>query len=205
MPDNSFADAQGKQPTNEQLVQASLAGDSSAINTLLERYFAPLKFFLAKISWFKDTEFFEEIIHDAVLLVLKAIKTGRFKPDSAASFKTYLFETAKNICWNENKKRATQYKPASQVFPKEPTGIPDDIMCLRDTDVSDFDYLRLKLKKALPSLSKKEQRFLELLIDEGKSYKEILLDPMFSKHKLDYLMRMLYIIKEKIRKMGGEL
>jgi len=203
MPDNQLSD--------EALVQAFLAGDSPALTVLFERYFDPLKFYLIKISWIHDKNVYEDIIQQTFMLVLRAIKSGKFKPDRVGlsrrgKFKSYLFETCRNICWQENKKHS-QCMPATDAFPKEPdqesagpSGIPDDVFTQRDMDVSPYDYYRYKLQKVLPELNDEEKRLL-ILKSEGKSYKEIQeQDQVLGKHSIDYLMLMMYNIKKKINK-----
>jgi len=173
-------------------------GEPSTLNTLLERYFNPLKFYIYKykLSWNMEESFITEIVHQSVLNVLKAIQSDRFAPTTIAHFKSFLFETCKRTCWDMNRKEKRQIKTASEVFPE---GMPDDIFIQRDTNVSDFDYLRMKLEKALPSLNKREKRLLKL-IGGGKTYKQIKeKDKVLRKHTIDYLMQMMYIIKKKIR------
>ena len=198
--------------TDEALIAAYLAGDNPAFGALFERYFNPLMFYIPKVAWFDDKQLFEDIVHQSFLKVLEAVKSGRFKPLSAGrpaglpdipgKFRSYLFETCQNICWQENKKRS-RCKTASSAFPDEPAGIPDDILSQRDTDTPDYDYYRIKLQEALPKLNAEEQRLLKLLTEgEGMSYQDIHdRDPILGKHPVDYLMRMMYIIKKKIKEM----
>jgi len=192
MPDNQLSD--------EALISAFFSGVEDALTVLCERYLNILKFFLYPINRSRNNELLEDIIQQTFLKVIQAIKSGKFNPDMPGKFKSYLFETAKRICLSFNQKQASQFKPASEVFPKEPTGIPDDVFTQRDMDVSPYDYYRHKLQKVLPILNDVEKRLLEL-VSEGKSFKEIHEnDPVLSKYSIDYLKEMMYIIKKKIRK-----
>ena len=127
MPDNQLSD--------EALIYSFLAGDDeSALAVLCERYLNPLKFLLYKISWSKDKDLFEDIIQQTFLKVIQAIKSNKFRPEYAGSFKAFLFNTCEKICLSFNQKLASQCKPASEYFPKEQTGIPDDATTKRDMD-----------------------------------------------------------------------
>jgi RNA polymerase sigma factor (sigma-70 family) len=193
--------------SDEALLEAFLSGESdasrrddSALNILLERYYNPLKFHIYKyrLSWNLEPAFIDEIIHQTVLKVLRAIQSSQFTPSGIGVFKAFLFETCKRTCWEMNRKEKRQMKTTSEAFPK---GLPEDIIAKRNMEVDDFDYLRMKLQKILPALNQEEQRLLEL-IGKGKSYKEIKeQDPILGKHSIDYLMRMMYIIKKKIMKL----
>jgi DNA-directed RNA polymerase specialized sigma24 family protein len=200
MPDSSTSLTISNQPSDENLIFSFLAGDESALNILIERYLNPLKFHLyKKISWSKDTSFIEEIITEAVARVLQAIKSGSFKPTTAGLFKAFLFATTEKTCWEMNRKQKRLYKATSEVFPKEPTGIPEDIFPRRvDSDIGYYDYLRLKLQKVLPLLNEQERRLLEL-VSEGKSYEDAQKDPLLCQHPVDYLKLMMYNIKKKIK------
>lgn len=196
MPDN--------QPSDEALISAFFSGVEDALTVLCERYLNILKFFLYPINRSRNNELLEDIIQQTFLKVIQAIKSGKFNPDMPGKFKSYLFETAKRICLSFNQKQESQYKPASEVFPKEPTGIPDDAVTQKILDAPVYDYYRAKLQKVLPILNDEEKRLLTLK-SEGKSYKEIHeQDPVLGKHSVDYLMQMMYIIKKKIQKIQKE-
>jgi len=87
--------------TDEQLVEAYLKGDRSALNFLIKRYLTPI--FNYALSLVKDTAVAEDIAQEVFVKVWKKIK----KYDSRYKFKSWLYRIAKNTCLDYLKKNKT--------------------------------------------------------------------------------------------------
>lgn len=185
--------------SDEALVEAYRAGDESALNILFERWTRPLWFYLAKTSFFRDDAYLDDLAQDILLIVFDEIKSGKFTPQvGAGSFKRWLYTVAYLETLRQDKKRRRATRPISQVYPEEPTGMPADILTKRPTKTRDYDRTKRRLNKVLSELSLEEQKLMRLVSE--KSYKEIQKDPDFAKYSLDYLMRKVYIIRQRILK-----
>jgi DNA-directed RNA polymerase specialized sigma24 family protein len=205
------------QSQDEALLKTLLSDSSEetkddVLNTILERYYNPLKYHIYKhrLSWNPDPVFIDEVIDQTVVKVIWAVKKGKFIPRTIGLFKAFLFETCKRTCWEMNRTEKRQMKTVSEVFTNKlpdgsessmPEGIPEDVMTKRNMDVDDFDYLRIKLKKILPYLNQEKQRLLELA-GKGKKYKQITgKDKILGNYSVDDLAKMMYIIKIKLREL----
>lgn len=186
--------------TDEDLVRAYKSGELKALNSLLKLYEEPLRGFIHTISWLKDASFIDEVIQDIRVTIFEEIRKGRFIPSGVGSFKAWVYKICQNVCWNANKDRARQPKPISELYPEEPTGMPDDLLPKMPTQTVNYDHLATKIKDATSHLSLEEQKLMRL-ISERKKYKEIQQDPSFSKYSLDYLMLKVYNIRKKAKKL----
>jgi len=187
-----------KTSTDEQLILLASSGNEAAINALLMHFFNPLRFYILKNKWCFDPILIQEIIHQTILNVLRAIKSGRFKPIAFGLFKSYLFQTCQNTCFEILEKEKAAPKPGTDCFPKETVGLPEALVWSRDTDYFDYDDKRHKLAKALPTLTVEQQRLIELR-KQGVHYSDMKNDPILGKYTIDSLREMMYIIKCKIR------
>jgi RNA polymerase sigma factor (sigma-70 family) len=186
--------------SDEALIEAYRGGDESALNILFERWTRPLWFSLARRSSFgRDDAYLDDLAQDILLIIFEQIKSGKFISSGEGSFKRWLYTVAQleTLCQDRGRRRAA--RPVSQVYPEEPTGIPDDVLTKRPTETKDYDGIKQRLNDALSQLSLEEQKLMRL-VSEGKSYKKIQKNPCFSKYSLDYLMRKVYNIRQKILK-----
>jgi RNA polymerase sigma factor (sigma-70 family) len=195
--------------SDEELVAASQAGDESALNILFERYAKPLWGYLARTSFFaKDTAYLDDLAQDILVIVFEEIKSGKFVPAGAGSFKGWLYTVAHLETLRHDKQRRRTHIPISQLYPEEPTGIPDDILAYRPTETKDYEGINQRLNEVLSQLSLEEQKLMRLVSqgEAGEKYKPVLADPFFSQYSLEYLMRKVYLIRQKIArrlKQGG--
>lgn len=186
--------------TDKDLVRTYQSGELKALDTLLELYDQPLRDFIRTISWVKDDSFIDDVLQEVRIIIFTKIKSGKFIPDSAGSFKKWAYKVCQNITYQANKKSARRERPISEYYPEEPTGMPDDLLPMMPMETVNYDHLATKLKTLLSELSLEEQKLMRL-ISQKKSYKEIQQDPCFRKYSLDYLMRKVYNIRKKMRKI----
>ena len=177
-------------------VEEFRAGDVNALDMLLERYQKILYHFILSFSRIKDID---DILQDILLTILKELKTNNFIPKGPGTFRSWAYSVAKHHCLKATEKLKSQPKPASQVYPDEATGMPDDLIQDMSKDIVDYGYLDYKLSKVMPELSLEEQKLM-LLVSQDKTYKEILQDPWFSKYKsVDSLKDKIYKIRKRMR------
>lgn len=88
-------------PTDEQLVEAYLKGDSQALNLLIKRYLTPI--FNYALSFVKDAALAEDIAQEVFVKAWKKIK----KFNHQYKFKNWLYAIAKNTCLDYFKKNKT--------------------------------------------------------------------------------------------------
>jgi len=192
------------QPADEILVSSYLAGDESALDQLYQRYYNPLGFFIRKHSLYKDDSFIGDCRQIAFFKVFTIFKEGRFKPELAGSFKTLLYKTAKNVCFDENEKRMRSARPLSEVFTREELATPEEL-CYRQPESTDYDEIQERVKQVLAKLTKKEQKLM-WLVSEGKKCKDIIKMRPFSKEykSVDSLKQKIYNIRKKFKKGGKD-
>lgn len=190
--------------SDEDLVKAYRAGDELALNILFERATKPLWRYLAQTSFFsKDTAYLDDLAQDILVIIFEEVKNGKFVPGDAGSFKGWLYTVARLETLRQDKKRRrTPTRPISQLYPEEPTGIPDDILAHRPTKTKDYDGIKARLNEVLSELSLEEQKLMRL-VSARTPYIKILQDPMFSKYSLAYLKLKIYNIRHKKRKTPG--
>ncbi|MFH1226734.1 MAG: hypothetical protein V1701_02370 [Planctomycetota bacterium] len=206
MPENIRSDGTSGR-SDEALLEEFRAGNNKALDMLLERYQKILHCFILSFSRIKDLFSIDEILQETLLTILKELKTNDFMLKGTGTFRSWAYLVAKHHCLKATEKLASRPKLLSQVYPDEPTGMPDDLMTNMPTDIVDYEYLDCKLSKAMSELSLEEQKLMRL-VSQDKTYKEIQQDPWFSKYSVDYLMRKVYIITKRMREKdlmeGGE-
>lgn len=185
---------------DEDLTRAYQSGEGQALDTLLEQYDQPLRNFIRTISWLKDGPFIDEVLQSTRVIIFEKLRSGGFIPAGAGSFKAWAYKICQNVCWNANKDRARQPKRISELYPEEPTGMPDDLLTKMPTQTVNYDQLATKLKDTTSHLSLEEQKLMTL-VSQHKKYQEIQQDPDFAKYSLDYLMRKVYNIRKKMRQV----
>jgi RNA polymerase sigma factor (sigma-70 family) len=181
-------------------VAAYLAGNESAFTELFNRYAKALFYYLLKYSWFKDEDHIDRIIQDTFITVWRKLKLGGLKFETPNSFRKWLYTIAHIECLNQDEKRAKSPKTISEIYPDAPHGIPDDILYRKPLETDDPNKTQSRLDKIRAVLTPDEIKLMEL-VGQGKSYKEIQQEPEFAEYSIDYLMRKVYIIRQKIIKL----
>jgi len=193
------------QRSDEALVTDYQNGDANALEILFRRYLIPIATHLASISFFfKDDGYLDDIRQKVFLTAFAMIRSGQFTPRGPGSFKKWLYRIAWFECLNSDKERRKSFRPVSEVFPEEPTGFPDDLIPQITPQTSDYEQAYQKWQEVSKYLKPTELKLMQLVSagNVGKKYKEIIKEPEFSHYKsLDYLMRKVYIIRKKIRKL----
>lgn len=190
MPDN--------QSTDEALVLSYCSGDDSAFDLLYQRYYDQIGFYVRKQSIYKDASFIDDVREDVFLKILILLRSGKFEPRGPGTFKAFLYETAQKTTFDENQKRLRIARPVSEIFTEEELSAPDELS-YREPESTDYDLINDRVKEALSELSLEEQKLMRL-VSQGKSYKEILTCPEFSKYKsVDSLKDKIYKIRKKMR------
>jgi len=201
--------------TDEALIDAYRSGDKNALELLFHRYLKPLKSFLAKTSLSNDHSFLDDVLQSVMLIAFEGISQNKFTDKTPNSFRKWLYTIAYNQCIKQTQERFKEFKPLSQVFPDDEKGIEDspadeaggqddfgdDDLLVRIPEGDDYDNSRNKAEEILSQLSLEEQELMRL-ISQGKSYKEIQPHPWFKKYSIDYLMRKVYKIRQKVYKLS---
>ncbi len=193
--------------TDEILVRDYQQGEREALEILLTRYLTPIMGYLMSNSLFKNEFYLDDIRQKILETVSNGLRRkDGFVPRGEGSFKKWLYRIAYFACLNSDKKRRKESKPVSEVFPEEPTGFPDDLIRQVTPQSSDYERARRRLQEVSQYLTPDELKLMRL-VSEKKSYKEIIKEPEFSKYSLDYLMRKVYNIREKAKKLkqGGKI
>lgn len=188
---------------DENLTRAYRSGELKALDTLLEQYDQPLRNFIRTISWLKDESFIDEVLQSTRITIFEEIRNGRFIPTGAGSFKAWAYTICQNVCWNANKNQARQPKRISELYPEEPTGMPDNLLPQMPMRTVNYEHLATKLKDVTSHLSPEEQKLMTL-VSQRKKYQEIQQDPDFAQYSLDYLMLKVYNIRKKMRQVKGK-
>ena len=210
MPDSSTSLTTSNQPTDEQLIDAYRKGDKNALEILFQRYLKPLKLYLARASLSNDHPFLDDVLQDIMLIAFEGITGNKFTDMTPGSFRKWLYTIAHNQCIKQTQEKFKEFKPLSQVFPDDEKGISesqegqddfgeDDLM-VRIPEGDDYDTSHNRAEEILSKLSLEEQKLMRL-ISQGKSYKEIQQHPWFKKYSIDYLMRKVYKIRQKVYKL----
>ncbi|MBI4712086.1 MAG: sigma-70 family RNA polymerase sigma factor [Planctomycetes bacterium] len=193
--------------TDEQLVLAYQSGESGAsrrdkqaIATLINRYLLPLKFFLIKLSWYKDDGFLDDILQQTFFIVAERINTERFSPAGPGTVRAFLYQTARNICLWENEQHARQGTTIADVCTDEERELIDNDVYQPSDESKDYGQIDAQLEQIRRQLTSEEQYLMEL-VSQGKTYVEIQQDQLFSKFSIDYLMRKVYLIRQKVKNL----
>lgn len=186
--------------TDEALILAYRAGEKGTLDILFNRYFKALYYYLLDHSLIKEQSFLEDIRQDVFLVIFGIIKQGGFKPFGEGAFRGWLFTVALNICRTKNRQRAKQpidiYGPMLDFIPSRP---------LSPSKEKTQEEARLveKVRWLITKLTPEEQQLMAYLM-QGKRYREILADPLFSKFTLDYLKHKICNTRKKLQEwMNG--
>lgn len=194
--------------SDEALIDAYRKGDKNALEVLFQRYLKPLKLYLARASLSNDHSFLDDVLQDIMLIAFEGITGNKFTDMTPDSFRKWLYTIAHNQCIKQTQEKFKEFKPLSQVFPDDEKGIADgddsgaddlDLM-VRIPEGDDYDTSHNRAEEILSKLSLEEQKLMRL-ISQGKSYKEIQQHPWFKKYSIDYLMRKVYKIRQKVYKL----
>jgi DNA-directed RNA polymerase specialized sigma24 family protein len=182
--------------------------------------------YLARASLSNDHSFLDDVLQDIMLIAFEGITGNKFTDMTPDSFRKWLYTIAHNQCIKQTQEKFKEFKPLSQVFPDDEKGISesqegqddfgeDDLM-VRIPEGDDYDTSDLpaalrsaqagnRAEEILSQLSLEEQKLMRLL-SQGKSYKEIQEHPWFKKKKysIDYLMRKVYKIRQKVYKLSAK-
>jgi RNA polymerase sigma factor (sigma-70 family) len=200
-PRSDEATAESRPIRDEALVSAYLAGDPTALEILLTRYYTIIRAYLFGLSFFKKDEgYLDDVRQQIVITLFTEIRSGKFKTAGDGSFRKWVYTVAHLECLNQDKKRRHQFKSASEVFPEETTGLPDDLLPQVTPESADYEQADQKLQEVFKNLTPEEQKLMQL-VSQDKPYKEILQDPAFSKYSLAYLKLKIYNIRQKAQKM----
>ena len=185
--------------TDEQLVNAIIAGDNPAFDTLFKRYFDYLEGFLKKKSDYKDKQFLDDVREITFVRIYNQIKEGKFVPHGPGTFKSYLFETALKVCQTEKRKTTGHEVPSSDVFADDKKFYDisnSDLL----PDVKNEQMINRLLDEVGEKLTYKELKLAVWKLVNKMPYKLISEQPDFAGHTPAYLMRMMHIIREKLKK-----
>jgi len=201
--------------SDEALVTDYQSDNDSALDVLYRRYYNQIGFYIRKQSSYKDPSFIDDVRQMVFLKVFTIFKAGKFQPIGPGSFRSFLYETARRICFDQNEKRMRNDRPASEIFTDEELSTPDEL-CYRQPETTDYDEINERVKEVLSKLTPEEQKLMWLLTnvkENGKKYtykeiQEILLELGFKKYSLAYLRLKIYNIKKKFissrpRKLSG--
>ena len=146
------------QNDDQQLVEQAQAGDTSAFDELVRRHHGPLYCYLYRTC--RNRAEAEEMTQESFVKAWEGLR--RFR--GAASFKTWLFRIATNLCIN----RLSRRKPVDPLSEEVPAGRRDE---------PEETYRQRQLKEsigtALESLPADQRAALVLSIYEELSYDEI--------------------------------
>ena len=207
--------------TDEALVTAYQAylnglpeGDPTALEILCTRYYTIIRGYLFGFSFFrKDEGYLDDVRQQIAVTIFTEITSGQFKPSGDGSFRKWVYTVAHLECLNLDKKRRRQFKTASEVFPEEPTGLPDwigqaglpdDLLPQITPESADYESADRNLQVVLQYLKPEEQKLMQL-VSIDTPYIKILQEPEFAKYSLDYLKHKIYNIRQKIRKGEAKL
>jgi RNA polymerase sigma factor (sigma-70 family) len=172
---------------DEALVTDYQADDNSALDVLYRRYYNQIGFYIRKQSSYKDPSFIDDVRQIVFLKMFTIYKAGKFQPTGPGSFRSFLYETAWRICFDQNEKRMGNDRPVSEIFtPACAVGTADrdeelsapDELCYRQPETKDYDLINDRVKDVLSKLTPEEQKLMWLLTnvkENGKkyTYKEI--------------------------------
>jgi hypothetical protein len=133
-----------------------------------------------------------------VTTVLEEIRNGKYTPSGAGSFRRRIFAIAHYACINQDKKRRRSPGPLSRTYPDVTAGIPDDIMAVMPGNDIDYDEINERVAEIRAFLDNDELEIMKLL-SKGKTYKEILVNSIFSKFTIAYLKLKIYNIRKKAK------
>ena len=182
--------------SDEALILAFYAGETSAVDVIYNRYIKPLRFFLLKESWRKDDSSIDDIIQEAFLILLNTLKDKAFKPEGEGSFRAWFYTVAQNACRTYNRDQSHQPLNISKTLIETAAAKPVESEFIKKEDKKD----RKKILREILSRLTPEERELMKLLGEGATYKQIKENSMFSQHPIDYLMLKVYNIRKKLTK-----
>ncbi|MFA5793882.1 MAG: hypothetical protein WC980_02255 [Candidatus Brocadiia bacterium] len=196
--------------SDEQLARAFKLGEDRAFDELYRRYLNRLRFYILKISWFKDDIYLEEVLQQIFIVVCQGIKIGKFAPwdyvpseKMSGTFRRWIFTVARIECYKQDEKRSS----GPVLMPKQiADALPDMLADMRPDAVEEVEshqHLTKKLEMILSHLTADDQKLFELK-NKGVKYQDILNEPEFKNIRLGPLRmrycRILDLIKELLKK-----
>jgi RNA polymerase sigma-70 factor (ECF subfamily) len=113
------------QDDDEKIIERLQCGDSTAIDTFVERYKKPV--FALIIRLVGDHHLAEDIFQDTWMNVIRHVK--RYRGDSKVS--TWLFQIALNRCRDVMRRRRRLHIPLEDAPPHADPNVPDEEQILR--------------------------------------------------------------------------
>lgn len=185
--------------SDEALVELYHLSDEQAFETLYYRYFKPIGFYIRKHSRYKDENFIEEIRQITFIKISQKIKSGGFVPVGPGTFRAFLYQTAQNICFNQNKNRMRLMKPVSEIFTDEELPGIDGFLWIKDIPLRrDYESINDRIKEITAELTQAELKLMKL-VTEKVPYKQIQKESEFQKYSVDYLRRKVHNLRKRMR------
>ncbi|MDI6789045.1 MAG: sigma-70 family RNA polymerase sigma factor [Planctomycetota bacterium] len=169
--------------SDEALIELYRCGDNTALDILVNRYYDRIGFFLQRTN----PNNLEDIRQKIFLKVMELLRAGKFIPAGPGTFRSWLYETARNICHEEEREYAKQPKTLGKQLLD---AIPSDLESTRPVEEIEetVESISAEAERILSTLSQEEQLLLRM-VSEGKSYKEIQATEPFTKYTLPNLRR----------------
>jgi len=166
------------------------SGDNTALDILINRYYDQIGYFVEKTCRYEDPEDREDIRQIIFLKVTELLRAGKFIPTGPRTFRSWLYETALNICHEQEREYARQPKTLGKQLLEI---IPSDIASTRPVEEIEesVEDISAEAERILSTLSEEERLLLRMVGDEEhpKSYKEIQATEPFTKYTLPNLRR----------------
>jgi len=158
--------------TDDELVARYKDGDASAFNLIVQRHRTPLINFIYR--YLNDRDNAEDLTQEVFIRIYRNIKN--YNPDKA-SFRTWMYRIAANLCKNEIRNRNRHSKVLINSFTsknEEDQKLEDILDPSPGSDVKlEEKELQKALSAAISNLSEKFRLVLILRDIEGMSYDEI--------------------------------
>lgn len=183
--------------SDEALVELYHLSDEQAFEALYYRYFKPIGFYIRKHSHYKDEDLIEEIRQITFIKISRKIKSGGFVPAGPGTFRASLYQTAQNICFNQNKNRMRLMKPVSEIFTDEELPGIDGFLWIKDIG-TDYESINDRIKEITAELTQAELKLMKL-VTEKVPYKQIQKESEFQKYSVDYLRRKVHNLRKRMR------
>jgi RNA polymerase sigma-70 factor, ECF subfamily len=143
------------------LMERIHAGDPSALDTVLERYWVPLVSYAARLL--QDRDAAEDVVQEAVLAVWR--ERTRWTP--TGQLRGFLYQITRNLALNERKRMQVRRAWAQSARDAPPKREPTPL------DLTERAELRDVLDTAVDALSPKRREIFILARYHGHTYREI--------------------------------
>jgi RNA polymerase sigma-70 factor, ECF subfamily len=152
-------------PTDESLAQRLQNGDSTAFNTLFERYQIPLYRFF--VRWTGRSEDSEDLVQETFLRVYASIRT--YTP--SRPFRPWLYAIARHLAWKRLKKQSAEPFVSLDDLPEAGDLLPD--ACPAPDELLSRLLDGEAIRHAVESLPEDQRMVFILYHYEGLPYEEI--------------------------------